>query len=239
MISPSPLPLLRKHAAALVGLSDLLEEHEVNEEAGSHEHGFHLHVHVQGELDAKVVRVGEDFLQETRPLLADATDGFVAVFPLQLEVDVPAAVAGEAGPLQFHQGLLVRPLDGEPRQERVPVLFDVAYGGAGRRLDLHLLQAAGTPAGDAAERPDEADDLSVHGVLDLHVEAAQRAAAVPGAAVVLLFGLVDLLAQAVLYLILVVGLKAEECFEELHFLVNQDLVNLCEVLKPRRDADRS
>lgn len=76
----------------------------------------------------------------------------------------------------------------------------------------HLLQAAGTPAGDAAERPDEADDLSVHGVLDLHVEAAQRAAAVPGAAVVLLFGLVDLLAQAVLYLILVVGLKAEECW---------------------------
>lgn len=56
-----------------------------------------------------------------------------------------------------------------------------------------LLQAAGTPAGDAAERPYETDDFPVSVVLDLHVEAAQRAAAVPGAAVVLLFGLVDLL----------------------------------------------
>lgn len=74
------------------------------------------------------------------------------------------------------------------------------------------MQAAGTPAGHAAERPDETDDLPVHVVLDLHVEAAQRAAAVPGAAVVLLFGLVDLLAQAVLYLVLVVGLKADECW---------------------------
>lgn len=74
------------------------------------------------------------------------------------------------------------------------------------------MQAAGTPAGDAAERPYEADDLSVHGVLDLHVEAAHRAAAVPGAAVVLLFGLVDLLAKAVLYLVLVVGLEPDECW---------------------------
>lgn len=76
------------------------------------------------------------------------------------------------------------------------------------------MQAAGTPAGDAAERPDEADDLSVRVVLDLHVEAAQRAAAVPGAAVVLLLGLVDLLAQAVLDLVLVVGLETDECWGE-------------------------
>lgn len=72
------------------------------------------------------------------------------------------------------------------------------------------MQAAGTPAGDAAERPYETDDFTVHVVLDLHVEAAQRAAAVPGAAVVLLFGMVDLLSQTVLYLILVVGLKPNE-----------------------------
>lgn len=72
------------------------------------------------------------------------------------------------------------------------------------------MQAAGAPARDAAERPDEADDFPVHVVLDLHVEAAQRAAAVPGAAVVLLLGLVDLLAQAVLYLVLVVGLEPDE-----------------------------
>lgn len=73
-----------------------------------------------------------------------------------------------------------------------------------------LLKAAGAPAGDAAERSDEPHDFAVHVVFDLHVEAAQRPAAVPGAAVVLLFGLVDLLAQAVLDLVLVVGLKADE-----------------------------
>lgn len=88
-------------------------------------------------------------------------------------------------------------------------------------IDIHppthtdLLQAAGTPAGHAAERPYETDDLPVHVVLNLHVEAAKRAAAVPGAAVVLLFGLVDLLAQTVLYLVLVVGLKPNECWERL------------------------
>ena len=55
-----------------------------NEEAGSHEHSFHLHVHVQWELDAEVVRVGEDLFQEAAPLLADATDGLASIFPLQL-----------------------------------------------------------------------------------------------------------------------------------------------------------
>lgn len=79
-------------------------------------------------------------------------------------------------------------------------------------LYTDLLQAAGTPAGDAAERPYETDDFPVRAVLDLHVEAAQRAAAVPGAAVILLFGLVNLLTQTVLYLVLVVGLKTNECW---------------------------
>lgn len=74
------------------------------------------------------------------------------------------------------------------------------------------MQAAGTPAGDAAKRPYETDHLPVHVVLDLHVKAAQRATAVSGAAVVLLFSLVDLLAQTVLYLVLVVGLETDECW---------------------------
>lgn len=56
-----------------------------NEEAGSHEHSFQLHVQVQRELDAKVVRVCEDLLQKAAPLLADATNGLVAIFALQLQ----------------------------------------------------------------------------------------------------------------------------------------------------------
>lgn len=55
-----------------------------------------------------------------------------------LKVDVSTAVAGEAGPVQLQQGLLVRSLDGKLGQAGVPVLFDVAYGGARRCLDLHL-----------------------------------------------------------------------------------------------------
>lgn len=56
-----------------------------NEEAGAHEHSFHLHIQVQRELDAKVVRVCEDFLQKAAPLLADATNGLLATFALQLQ----------------------------------------------------------------------------------------------------------------------------------------------------------
>lgn len=56
-----------------------------NEEAGSHEHSFHLHVQVQRELDAKVVGISEDFLQQAAPLLADAANGLVTVFGLELD----------------------------------------------------------------------------------------------------------------------------------------------------------
>lgn len=74
------------------------------------------------------------------------------------------------------------------------------------------MQAAGTPARDATEWPDKADHLTVHAILDLHVEAAQGAAAVPRTAVILLLGFVDALAEAVLYVILIVGLEADECW---------------------------
>lgn len=100
---------LGKHGAALVGLPNLLEEHEIlqrddkheckslllrgfersaephNQEAGPQQDGLHLHVHVQRELDAEVVGIGEDLLQEAAPLLADAPDRLVAVFGLQLQ----------------------------------------------------------------------------------------------------------------------------------------------------------
>lgn len=72
------------------------------------------------------------------------------------------------------------------------------------------MEAAGAPAGNTTEGPNQPDDLTVIDVLNLHVEAAQRATAVACTAVILLLSLVDLLAQAVLDLILVVGLKANE-----------------------------
>lgn len=72
------------------------------------------------------------------------------------------------------------------------------------------MKTTGAPAGHAAVGPHQPDDLTVIVVLDLHIKATQRAAAVARATVILLLGLVDLLAQAVLDLILVVGLKADE-----------------------------
>lgn len=56
-----------------------------DQEAGPQQDGLHLHVHVQRELDAEVVGIGEDLLQEAAPLLTDAPDGLVAVFALQLQ----------------------------------------------------------------------------------------------------------------------------------------------------------
>lgn len=55
-----------------------------DQEAGPQQDGLHLHVHVQRELDAEVVGVSEDLLQEAAPLLTDTTDGLVVVFALQL-----------------------------------------------------------------------------------------------------------------------------------------------------------
>lgn len=55
-----------------------------DQEAGPQQDRLHLHIHVQRELDAEVVGVGEDLLQEPAPLLADAPDGLVAVLGLQL-----------------------------------------------------------------------------------------------------------------------------------------------------------
>lgn len=56
-----------------------------NQEAGSQQYSFHLHIHVQGELDAEVVSVCEDFLQNATPLLANATNGISTVFTLELQ----------------------------------------------------------------------------------------------------------------------------------------------------------
>lgn len=58
-----------------------------NQKAGAHKDGLHLHVQIQRELNAEVVRVCEDFLQEAAPLLGDATDGRL-VFSFQLKENV-------------------------------------------------------------------------------------------------------------------------------------------------------
>lgn len=230
---------LREHSVALVCVSNFLKEHKIDKKASSHKYSLHLNIHIQRELNTEVVCVGKDFLQQTSPLLTDPTNRLPsAILAFELKVNVSTAVAGHAGPLKLHHSLLVGSHDGEFGVTGVPVLLYVAYGGSRRGLNLHLLQAAGAPAGHAAVRSDQSYDLSVHIVFDLHVKAAQGTTAVACAAVIFLFGGVDLLTQTVLDLVLVVGLEANECLQQLHFLMNKDLVNLSEVLQTRWYSSR-
>ena len=74
----------------------------------------------------------------------------------------------------------------------------------------HLLKTAGAAAGSTPEGFDQTNDFLLIVIFDLKVKVSQRATAVPGAAVTVLLRTVDLLAQAVLDLIPVFGLKADQ-----------------------------
>lgn len=73
-----------------------------------------------------------------------------------------------------------------------------------------LLKTAGAAAASAAQGPDQMNHFLVIVVLDLHVKGPGWPAAVPIAAVGVLLGTEDLLAHAVLDLILVFGLKTND-----------------------------
>lgn len=53
---------LGEDSVALVGVSNFFKEYEINQEASSHQHSLHFNIHVQGELDAKVVCISEHLL---------------------------------------------------------------------------------------------------------------------------------------------------------------------------------
>lgn len=92
---------------------------------------------------------------------------------------------------------------------------------------FYLLQAARAPTGGTAKRSDEAYDLSVGVIFNLHVKATQWTAAVACAAVVFLFGRVYLLAEAVLDLILVICLKANDCWRRQKNMQKGLLILIC------------
>ena len=75
-------------------------------------------------------------------------------------------------------------------------------------------------------------------VLDDHAEWADGPAEVPGAAVGVLLGRVDLLPHRVLQLVLVLGLAAEDRLHDLHLLLHDDLVHLRQVLQAGRAVVR-
>lgn len=77
-----------------------------NEEAGSEENRLDLHVQINGELDPKVVRVGEDFLKEAAPLLTDPAHPAGLVPGLHLQEDKKAAFASHVEQLATAKGRL-------------------------------------------------------------------------------------------------------------------------------------
>lgn len=72
------------------------------------------------------------------------------------------------------------------------------------------LQTAGEPAALTGERSVQMDDHVLEIVVDFHVERADGSAAVSHEASTALFGIVDLLAHAVLHRKLVFGLKSSK-----------------------------
>ena len=64
------------------------------------------------------------------------------------------------------------------------------------------------------------DNLLALHVRDVHVEGSGRATALSRAAVSVLLGVVDLLAQRIEHFVLVCGLEASEGLQELDFLNN-------------------
>ena len=80
---------------ALVGF--LLEEHVVNEEAGSDESCLAADIKIHGEGDPEVVHIGECFLDETCPLLGDPAHLVLAIRSQHLELDIATEGEGAHG----------------------------------------------------------------------------------------------------------------------------------------------
>ena len=106
-----------------------------------------------------------------------------------------------------------------------PLLLNLPNDGPWWTGDLKLLETAGEAAALTAERSVEVDDLLALHVRDVHVEGSGGTAALPGAAVSVLLGVVDLLAQRIEHFVLVSGLEASEGFQDLDFL-NKFILNL-------------
>ena len=74
-------------------------------------------------------------------------------------------------------------------------------------------------------------DFSAQVVHNLHLKGSARATAHPGAAVIVLLGVEHILAHAVEHPVLVAGLPASKGLQQLHLLLDQELVNHCQILQ--------
>ena len=68
------LDLVKHSGPILLLVAGLFEVVVVDQEARAEQDGLHPHVKVNGKADAKDVGVGEGFLEQARPLLADLSN---------------------------------------------------------------------------------------------------------------------------------------------------------------------
>ena len=98
---------------------------------------------------------------------------------------------------------------------------------------LQLLQTARKAARLTPKGPVEVEHLLTLVVLDVHLKGPGGSTALPCAAVCVLLGRKNLLAQAIQHLVLVGCLKPSERLQYLYLLLDQQLVHHGQVLKSR------
>lgn len=200
--------------------------HEVNEEASSEDHGLHLHVQVQREVDGVVVRLAHGRHQAV-PLPDDAAAAGAVRRP-DLEHRVRAAAAGWARPADAQHFFLLLVLDAVGHLAHVPVVPDEAHGAAGGTLHLQLLPGGGTTeaAAGASEGPLHRHDFPAHGVRDAEDKGPQGPVGVPGEVVRVFRYHVHHLVQVVFNIIFVINFKTCYQFQRFKMLKNMYVVQL-------------
>lgn len=145
----SPLFLLfNLQHAGTIGLlvSGLLEEHEVDEETSSKQNRLYLDIQIHGEGDAEVVRVGERFTRQPRPLLRYLAHFGLAVLGVYMKFNISTNGERANRSLDSEDNITSCVLDAVAGLADGPLLLNGAdhrpwWGG-----HLHALQPTWAPA---------------------------------------------------------------------------------------------
>ena len=151
-----------------------------------------------------------------------------------VKVDIRATLTSTDRALYGQDLLPVLIFDGKERSAERPLLLDVPDDGAHGAVDLHLLETAGETTSLASERSDQVYDLLARVVHNVHLERSARATAHSRAAVRVLLGEEDVLAEIVHDLVFVAGLPPSEGLQQLHLLLDQKVVDHGQVLEASR-----
>lgn len=214
-------------------------QHDINNEDGAKHECLFLHVHVDWEGHAKVVGIREHLFQQARPLLADFAHLRAVLLVFDHEVNVVSTADGLAGAARSldlsdqifvgiedskQRGAAERQVADVPQHLSVPVL----YLGV---VTTALTGTAETPSA-ALKVATNSEHLLLSVVSDMIDKTTLGTTAHSLTYVRLFQGIVDLLTHAVHDPELVLALPARQNFQQVGFLLHQQLIQLCEVFHP-------